>query len=74
MHLGSAAIAADRKHGADLSKEAAHVVSIHGDAADIFAARTADSHFRAGDAVNGERWSAIFRLIAESHRTLARHC
>jgi hypothetical protein len=66
MRLGATAVA-DRDVS-DLSKEAALLISIHGDGADVFAAQKADSLFCAGDTANGERWSAIFRLIAESHR------
>lgn len=58
----------ERNHFETLSREASLLVNKHGDDADLFAARQADSLFRAGDAVNGERWSAIFRLIAMSHR------
>jgi hypothetical protein len=68
MYLGSAAIAEERNQFAELSREAALLISIHGDDADVFAAQKADSLFCAGDAVNGEHWAAIFRLIAQSHR------
>jgi hypothetical protein len=51
----------------DLSGDIAQIVRVHGEDADIVAAKRADLMFRTGDAVQGTRWAKIFRTIAAAH-------
>jgi hypothetical protein len=51
----------------DLSGDIARIVRLHGEDADIVAAKRADLLFRTGDTAEGTRWAKIFRTIAASH-------
>jgi hypothetical protein len=53
--------------GSDLSGDIARIVRLHGEDADIVAAKRADLLFRTGDTIQGTRWAKIFRTIAATH-------
>ncbi len=56
----------------ELVRAAEELVGEHGDAADLVAARLADSCFSAGDRAAGFRWSKIFVILAVAHIRSAR--
>lgn len=56
----------------EAGKDAAELVKIHGDDADIVAAHRADLLFRQGDSQGGNRWLKAFQRIALSHLVRAR--
>jgi hypothetical protein len=68
-------VAEGRDHSAldeyQLTRDADHLISEHGEEADNVAARRADSLFREGDLLGGVRWLKIFRRIAMAHRRRA---